>query len=106
MDQHQIANDAIMYFENILNNWEHSELTNNRILTNNIPNLITKDDNKMLNSKITYKEVKTALDEFHGDKAPRLDGFPTCFFQKCWHILRDEVMNALESAHNAEIFLK
>lgn len=95
-----------MYFENILNNWEHSKLTNNRILTNNIPNLVTKDENKMLNSKITHEEVKTALDQFHGDRASGPDAFSGCFFQKCWHTLGDEVTNALESAHNAGRFLK
>ncbi|XP_059068427.1 uncharacterized protein LOC131858947 [Cryptomeria japonica] len=96
-DQDLIAKDAIKYFENILNNWEHSDLPNNRILLNNMPKLITEGDNKMLNSKITHEEVKTALAQFQGDKALGPNGFPARFFQKYWHILGDEVTNALES---------
>ncbi|XP_057871955.1 uncharacterized protein LOC131078305 [Cryptomeria japonica] len=96
--QNLIAEDATKYFENILNNWDHSDLPNNRILLNNIPKLITKGDNQVLNYKITHEEVKTALAQFQGDKAPGLNGFPAGFLQKCWHMLGDEVTNALESA--------
>ncbi|XP_059064902.1 uncharacterized protein LOC131856952 [Cryptomeria japonica] len=71
MDQNLIAKDGTKYFENILN----------KALLNNIPKLITKGDNQMLNSKITHEEVKMALAQFQGDKAPGPNGFPAGFFR-------------------------
>lgn len=60
----------------------------------------------MLNAKTTKEEVKQALFQFSGDKAPRLDGYPAGFYQKCWHIIGDEVLDALEAARNAGNFPK
>ncbi|XP_057816420.1 uncharacterized protein LOC131029792 [Cryptomeria japonica] len=106
IDQKMIVEDAIQYFRNMLNNWEYSDLSHNRDLIKNIPKLLSEEDNKMLNAKITKEEVKQALSQFSGDKAPRLDGYPAGFYQKCWHIIGDEVSDALEAARNAGNFPK
>ena len=37
------------------------------------------------------EELDAVVKMLVGDKAPELDGFDMTFFQKCWHILRDDV---------------
>ncbi|XP_059071401.1 uncharacterized protein LOC131865961 [Cryptomeria japonica] len=76
IDQKMIAKDATQYFRNLLNNWEYSDLPHNRDLIKNIPKILSEEDNKMLNAKITKEEVKQALFQFSWDKAPGPDGYP------------------------------
>lgn len=34
-----------------------------------------------------------------GDKAPGLDGFPIFFFQRFWHLLKEDVMAFIKEFH-------
>ena len=37
-------------------------------------------------------EIYDIIQNFNGDKSPRLDGFPMAFFQACWEILKRDLM--------------
>lgn len=48
------------------------------------------DMNAKLTSEYTADEIRIALKSMGPTKAPGNDGFPVIFFQKCWHIVRNE----------------
>jgi hypothetical protein len=41
-------------------------------------------------------EVWEVVWNFNGDKAPRLDGFTMAFFQKCWEVIKEDIMVVLK----------
>ncbi|MGV7343231.1 hypothetical protein PJI17_31530, partial [Mycobacterium kansasii] len=46
------------------------------------------------------KEVKGAIDELEGDKAPGPDGFPIIFFQTFWDILKGDLLEFIAEFHD------
>jgi hypothetical protein len=38
--------------------------------------------------------------DLNGDKAPGPDGFTMAFFQKCWDILKNDLMAVFAEFHN------
>ena len=51
--------------------------------------------------KISFEEVSATLNKMNPDKSLRPDGFPTCFFPKCWDFIGMEVIEALEGVQNS-----
>lgn len=52
-----------------------------------------------LMKKVKDSEIRDALFSIHDDKAPAApepDGFSSCFFKKCWPIVREDVKKAVE----------
>ena len=96
----EIAQTFITYYENLLNNYDSSNLTKQKIMLNNIPKVITEFDNMELNKPFTKEEIKLALFKLSLDKSPRPDGFQSFFFQKCWEILGEELWKAIEATRN------
>ncbi|KAA3478845.1 reverse transcriptase [Gossypium australe] len=53
---------------------------------------ISEEDNQFLTKLYTKKEIKAAVFEMGPTKALREDGLPALFYQKCWHIVGDDVI--------------
>lgn len=49
----------------------------------------------LLNADCTEQEVKDALFSMDSNKAPGIDGFNVYFYKKSWHIIGDEVVQAI-----------
>ncbi|KAA3476958.1 reverse transcriptase [Gossypium australe] len=58
-----------------------------------VKSCITDNMNQLLTTKYTGEEVFVALKGIGPMKATSLDGYPTIFFQKFWHIIGREVSN-------------
>lgn len=71
-----------------------------------IPKIISDEQNQKLNEKFSLEEVTQAINQLPSGKAPSPDGIPTEFFKKCWHILRQDLVEALEFARRSGNFLK
>jgi len=71
-----------------------------------IPRLVIEDHNKLMNNKFMELEMKEALFGLHLYKAPRPDGFPVAFFQKCWYFLGKETTEAIEDSRRSGKVLK
>jgi hypothetical protein len=50
-----------------------------------------------LEDEFSDAEVKTALFEINGDKAPGPDGFTGRFFQSCWNTVKPEMLAAIHA---------
>ena len=60
-----------------------------------IPNLVTDEGNAFLLSPFMDEEIEKAIFYLGGDRAPGPDGFPAAFFQKYWHIVGNDIVEAL-----------
>lgn len=52
---------------------------------------VPEGDNEKLTATYTSEKIQEAVFEMRAIKAPVEDGFPALFYQKCWHIIGDEV---------------
>jgi hypothetical protein len=49
---------------------------------------------------LLHLDKPSAISQLPLDSAPGPDGFIGVFFKKCWHIIRGDVMAAINSFHN------
>lgn len=64
-----------------------------------IQSSITYDQNMMLLAIFSDIEVKDALFEMYPDKSPGPDGMNPTFYQKFWHIVGEDVVQAYLKLH-------
>lgn len=57
---------------------------------------VTTVHNEMLLEAVTEKEVKAALFSMHPDKSPGPDGMSPGFYQKCWSIVKGDVISIVQ----------
>lgn len=59
-----------------------------------------------LEAEFTESEVVAAINNCDGNKAPRPDGFNLMMFQKCWQIIKGDVMQFMREFHtNSKLVL-
>lgn len=71
-----------------------------------IPMIVSQMDNDMLLNPFTLDEIKVVVFSMPPDKALGLDGFTTCFFQKCWNFIAHDLLQALEESQTSGTMLK
>uniref|UniRef100_A0A2N9EUU7 Reverse transcriptase domain-containing protein n=1 Tax=Fagus sylvatica TaxID=28930 RepID=A0A2N9EUU7_FAGSY len=67
---------------------------------------IDEADRDMLDRSFTEDEVWGVVRNMAGDKAPGPDGFSLAFFQSCWDIIKQDVMNVFHDFHVSRNFVK
>jgi hypothetical protein len=67
---------------------------------------IDEDESIWLERDFEGKEVWDVIRELNGDKAPGPDGFTMVFFQKCWDILKYDIMAVFAEFHSRGKFEK
>ena len=60
-----------------------------------VPHKVTSDMQTLLEGEYCAEEIKTALFQMGPTKAPGPDGMNALFYQKFWHIIGDNVVNAV-----------
>ena len=50
--------------------------------------------------------MHSTLCEMNGEKAPRLNGFTTAFWQFYWDIVKDEIMRMFREFYNSDKFVR
>ena len=60
----------------------------------------------MLELPFTEGEVKAALMDMNGDKAPGPYGFSLFFWQSCWDFVKEEILEMFKEFYDYNIFLK
>lgn len=54
----------------------------------------------MLSALPIEEEINEIVKKMKGDAAPRSDGFNGIFFKKFWHIIKEEVIKAVQDFFN------
>ena len=67
---------------------------------------ILEEDALWLDRPFDEEEVFGVINDFNGDKAPGLDGFPIAFFQSCWSVLKTKIMEVFQNFHTQAVFEK
>jgi len=67
---------------------------------------IEENESFWLERDFEEKEVRDVIRELNGDKAPGPDGFTMAFFQKCWDILKYDIMAVFAEFHSRGKFEK
>jgi hypothetical protein len=60
------------------------------------PRFVEEEDNRLLMSKITEKELLEFLDNFQKDKSPGPDGWTIEFFLGCYEIIGTDLLKMVE----------
>lgn len=59
--------------------------------------LVTNDMNQKLTEVPSGDEIYRALMQMHPNKAPGVDGMHALFYQKCWHIVGNDVIDYIQN---------
>ncbi|XP_070050003.1 uncharacterized protein [Nicotiana tomentosiformis] len=83
-DQEQLATTVMDFYQKqFTNEGDASEFP----LLNNVPSMVTMDQNLELSRLPTIEEVRAAVFELSGENASGPDGFTGLFYQTCWDII-------------------
>ncbi|VVA31228.1 PREDICTED: reverse mRNAase [Prunus dulcis] len=100
----EIAKVVVDYFQDLFTSQGRGSTQE---VLNSIEPRVSVSMNYTLNADFTYEEVKTALFQMHPTKAPGPNGMPPLFFQKFWHIVRNDVSRAVKNfLHSSWILQK
>jgi hypothetical protein len=64
------------------------------------------EEAKWLERAFEESEIFEVVKTLNGDKASGLDGFSLAFFESCWMILKEDVMNFFHDIHQGCFFGK
>ncbi|MCI07075.1 RNA-directed DNA polymerase (Reverse transcriptase), partial [Trifolium medium] len=78
-DPNIISSHVVDHFSNLFN--QNSRVTDNGLIEDVIPNLLTDNINNMLTMLPSFDEIKNAVFSLNKDSAPGPDGFGALFFQ-------------------------
>ncbi|XP_049356312.1 uncharacterized protein LOC125820932 [Solanum verrucosum] len=63
----------------------------------NIPNIISNEHNEEIERLPTEDEVKNVIFALNGDSASGPDGYSGQFFQSCWEIVKQDIINMVKA---------
>ncbi|KAI0524306.1 hypothetical protein KFK09_003672 [Dendrobium nobile] len=87
-----ICNSGVEHFKNSFNDhFTNIPLTNPHV----IPNIINESDNDLLCLIPSEVEMFNVVNDLNGDSIAGPDGYTTKFFQKCWEIVKDDIIQAV-----------
>jgi hypothetical protein len=68
--------------------------------------MVTEEQNLILDADFSEKEVKEAVFGSYADSAPGPDGFPFLFYQKFWELIKPDLMGMVNewNCGNLELF--
>ncbi|KAK2658664.1 hypothetical protein Ddye_005197 [Dipteronia dyeriana] len=101
----RVKSEAIGHFQNILGCSMPSR-HGSRSLRNVIDKHISNDQVDYMSREVTNDEIREACFSLHPNKAPGPDGFNAYFFNKTWHIVGDNVINAIQEFFHSGLLLK
>ena len=95
--------------EGVVNVFQHS-LTENSDWKTDIEMLqleqINQQEAENLEHPFSEDEIHSALMEMNGDKAPGPDGFTMAFWQRCWVLVKEEVLDLFKEFYEQSAFIK
>jgi len=65
---------------------------------------ITNEEQEWLQRQFEEEEVLNSIKLCASDKALGPDGYPMCFYQCFWEVLKEDIMNTLQHFHSHQVF--
>ncbi|XP_026451229.1 uncharacterized protein LOC113351464 [Papaver somniferum] len=75
-------------------------------LLNAIPEVITQEDQDMLDKLPVEEEIRITIFNMDPDSSPGPDGFSGCFYRACWHIIGEDVVHTIQFCWNRKFIPK
>ncbi|XP_019242127.1 PREDICTED: uncharacterized protein LOC109222200 [Nicotiana attenuata] len=89
-DQEQLSTTAVDFYQRqFTNEGDASDFS----LLNNVPSMVTMDQNLELSRMPTNEEVRAAVFELAGESASGPNGFTGLFYQTCWDVIGADIHN-------------
>lgn len=105
-DPKEIRKWIVSFVSKLFNDYTSSDLNDQKKLIPLIWKIISEDQNKNLNERLTLEEVTIALNQLPSGKSLGQNGFPTGFFKKCWKIIGLDLVEAPKFARRSGNLLK
>ncbi|EOY02236.1 Uncharacterized protein TCM_011923 [Theobroma cacao] len=91
-DPQYIQNSAVQYFQNLLT---AEQCDFSRFDPSLIPRTISITDNEFLCAAPSLKEIKEVVFNIDKDSVAGPDGFSSLFYQHCWDIIKQDLLEAV-----------
>lgn len=95
-DESLIADHAIIFYSKLFSQDNSTDSAVMEEMLRYIPTLVSADQNHALLKPITMNEVHEAVLQIDPESCFGSDGFSRLFFQKCWHIIGEDVFAAVQ----------
>ncbi|XP_026433827.1 uncharacterized protein LOC113331322 [Papaver somniferum] len=92
-DQDKIADEIVHFFQQ---KFKFQAVSIDESVLSNIPQVITDEDQLMLDAIPEDEETKVTVFSMDPDSSPGPDGFSRCFYRACWHIIKEDVIQAIQ----------
>ncbi|WMV30196.1 hypothetical protein MTR67_023581 [Solanum verrucosum] len=89
-----IAKAACDHFQN---KFTGTEQPINEDILQHIPRMVTPEQNMTLQAMPTSEELQQVVFSMNPNSAPGPDGFSGKFFQNCWDIIKEDILNAVHA---------
>ncbi|XP_060181254.1 uncharacterized protein LOC132610870 [Lycium barbarum] len=99
----KLADEAVSFYHRQFS--QEDQIEESPIL-NHVPEMIKDEDNVLLADQPTMEEVKKAVFELSGDSACGPDGFSGIFYQKCWEVIKVDVVNVVKAFYEGQTLPK
>eukprot|EP00253_Pinus_taeda_P007713 PITA_07713 len=77
-----------------------------RVISRHIPKLVSNEDNFNLNRPVSEDEISEVLKEMQNSNASGPDGFNVDYFNACWNIVKQDVLNVMEDSRRNKTIMK
>jgi len=101
-----VKSEVIAYFHRVLGVDQMPRVLNEEVVESTINLKLCSPQQHVLAQDVTREEIKHAMFSLKNNKAPGLDGFNAGFFKRMWHIVGEEVINAVRSFFQTRRMLK
>ncbi|XP_019257619.1 PREDICTED: uncharacterized protein LOC109235824 [Nicotiana attenuata] len=91
----EIKAEIIQFYKGLMgSSAKELPVVNRLVMKNEL--VLSRQQSKDLTTEITKQEIYKGLSIIRDDKAPRVDGYNDPFFKKAWHIVKEEIMEAVK----------
>jgi hypothetical protein len=107
VERHKAAkSEVIAYFQSVLGVKQMPRGLNEEVVESTINLKLSSTQQHILAQDVTREEIKHAMFSLKNNKAPGPDGFNAGFFKSMWHIVGEDVINAISSFFQTRRMLK
>ena len=94
-DQSNILDETVNYYTNLYTAEKELNKTEQEIFLNNVHRQLSESDKRELESNLSLKELKEALDDAENEKSPGCDGLPYEFYKQFWSLLGNDLLETV-----------